>query len=57
MTHRYVWRKDRRPELYGRRCCVVCRLAKGSVVVEWETGGCDVVSKRALRKVARKGER
>lgn len=51
MTHRYVWRKWRRPELYGRLCRVVCALAKGSVVVEWECGGHGVVSRRALRRI------
>ena len=51
MTHRYTWRKHRRPELYGRRCRIVCHGARNSVCVEWEDGTRDIVSRRALRKI------
>lgn len=50
-THRYAWRKNRRPELFGRMCRVVASGKLGSVLVEWLDGGRDVVSRRALRKV------
>lgn len=50
-THRYTWRKGRRPELYGRLCRVLVALRMNSVIVEWEDGMRDVVSRRALRKV------
>jgi hypothetical protein len=34
----------------GHRCRVLLRLPMNSALVEWQTGGRDVVSRNALRK-------
>jgi hypothetical protein len=34
----------------GHRCRVVLRLPFNSALVEWETGGRDVISRNALRR-------
>jgi len=36
--------------LYGRRCRVIARLAMNSVIVEFENGQQECVSRNALRK-------
>lgn len=51
MTHYYGWRTGRRAELYRRRCRVVAAGRMGSVKVQWDDGSCDIVSRRALRRM------
>jgi hypothetical protein len=47
----YRWANNpKRAALKGRRCRVVCRLAKNSALVEFETGQREVVSRSALRR-------
>jgi len=49
----YVYRLGNNPkriELKGRRCRVVCHLAKNSALVEFETGQREVVSRNALKR-------
>ena len=59
-THYYAWKNNpqmglypcpKRITLYGRCCRVVARLALGSVVVEFENGQRECVSRRALRRL------
>ena len=40
----------RRAELKGRRCRILARGARGSVLVAFEGGAVEVVSRRALRR-------
>lgn len=60
MTHRYAWKNNpqmglypcpKRSTLYGRHCFIVASLALGSVIVEFENGQREVISRRALRKL------
>lgn len=50
MTHVYHWLKWN-PALKGRRCKVLARGTKNSVLVEFEDGYKAVVSRYALRKI------
>lgn len=51
-THRFAWRNNpRRAQLYGQRCRILASGSLGSVLVEWENGSRDIVSRRALRRV------
>ena len=51
--YRFAWRNNpRRAQLFGLRCRVIARGTMGSVLVEWESGARDIVSRRALRRVA-----
>lgn len=50
---RYAWRNGRRDGLYGRIGVIEARGKLGSVLVRWEDGSADVVSRRALRKVSK----
>jgi hypothetical protein len=57
--YRYVYHWGNTPEraaMKGRRCRVVSRGAKGSVLVEFENGQREVVSLRALRHAEAKAE-
>ena len=50
-AYRYAWRLARKPELYGRLCrIVIVGKRMNSVLVEFEDGQREVVSRRALRK-------
>lgn len=52
MTHRYAWKNNsKRVTLYRRACRVLHRLALGSVIVEFENGQRECVSRRALRRL------
>ena len=52
--YRYSWRKARKPELFGRHCrIVVVGKRMNSVLVEFEDGQREAVSRRALRKAER----
>lgn len=51
-THVFVWGNiGRRPELKGRRCRVLARGTRQSVMVEFENGQREIVSFRALRRL------
>lgn len=57
MTHRYAWKNnEKRRTLFGRACRVLHRLALGSVIVEFENGQRECVSRRALRWLAARGK-
>jgi hypothetical protein len=50
-TYTYAWgNNERRLTLKGRKCRVLAQGAKGSVMVQFENGQKEVVSRRALRK-------
>lgn len=50
-THIYAWRNnEKRATLFGRQCRVVARGKMGSVLIEFEDGSREVVSRRALRR-------
>lgn len=52
MTHYYAWRNnEKRAGLFRRPCRVVARGALGSVLIEFEDGGREVVSRWALRRL------
>jgi hypothetical protein len=51
VTFRYDWgNNSRRAELKGRACEVLARGAMNSVLIRFEDGRCEVVSRRALRR-------
>lgn len=52
MTHRYAWRKWR-PDLYGRSCRLIRCGALHTALVEFEDGTRHVVSRRAIRRLAK----
>lgn len=53
MTHYYAWRNNaKRALLYKRPCRIIAAGKLGSVLVEFEDGGREVVSRRALRRLA-----
>lgn len=57
MTHRYAWKNnEKRRTLFGRSCRVLYRLALGSVIIEFENGQRECVSRRALRRLAAPGK-
>ena len=48
---RYAWGNNpKRAELKARACEVLARGALGSVLIRFENGQCEVVSRRALRR-------
>lgn len=50
--YRFAWKNNpKRAELFGKRCRIVASGSKGSVMVEFEDGTEEIVSRRALRKV------
>jgi hypothetical protein len=56
-THRYAWRNNKkRKEMYGKMCRIIIGAGKNSVLVEFEDGKCEIVSVRALRRVATRRE-
>jgi hypothetical protein len=64
-THTYRWKNDntgydttdysayppKRPELFGRRCSIIARGKKNSILVEFENGQREIVSRNSVRKV------
>jgi len=47
----YAWgNNEKRAELKGRKCVVLARLKMNSVLVEFENGQQEVISRNALRK-------
>ena len=53
MTHYYAWRNnEKRARLYKRPCHIVASGRMGSVLIEFDDGGREVVSRRALRRLA-----
>jgi hypothetical protein len=51
-THTYVWKNnEKRATLYGRRCRVVVRGRMNSILIEFEDGQREVVSRYALRRL------
>jgi len=55
MTHVFRWGNNaKRAALKGRRCRVLARGAKGSIMVEFSDGQREIVSRRAVaREVGR----
>lgn len=50
-TYVYVWKNnEKRAGLYGRRCRVIARGRMNSVLIEFEDGQREVVSRYALRR-------
>jgi len=50
--YRFAWRNNpKRAALHGRRCRILVAGAMGSVLVEFENGQRELISRRALRKV------
>lgn len=50
--YRFAWgNNEKRATLKGRRCKIVTSGAKGSVMVEFENGQREIVSRRPLRRV------
>lgn len=57
LTHRYAWKNnEKRRTLFGRACRVLYRLALGSVIIEFENGERECVSRRALRRLDKTNE-
>jgi hypothetical protein len=53
--YRFMWKNnERRAQLFGRRCKLVCSGKLGSVMVEFQDGQREVVSRRALRLIKKK---
>ena len=49
--YRYAWKNNpKRAQMYGRACRILARGALGSVLVEFEGGQREIVSRRALRR-------
>lgn len=52
MTHYYAWKNNaKRVTLYLRRCRVVARGSMNSVLIEFENGQREVVSRNAIRRL------
>ncbi len=50
--HRYCWRNNsKRATLFNRRCRVVARGRMNSVLIEFENGQREVVSRYAVRRI------
>ena len=53
MTHTYAWGNNaKRATLKGRACRILARGKKASVLIEFADGQREVVSYRALRRIA-----
>ena len=56
LTHKFVWgNNEKRAELKDRLCRILAHGAKGSVVVEFENGQRECISRRAIRRKDEKG--
>ena len=52
MTHIYVWGNNpKRATLKGRRCHILHTMVANSMLVEFENGQQEVVSRRSVRKI------
>ena len=52
MTHYYAWKNNpKRKNLYRKKCKVISRGRMNSVLVEFETGQREIVSRNAIRKI------
>lgn len=52
MTHVYHWANNpKRATMKGRRCRVLARGTMSSVMIEFEDGQREIVSRRALRRI------
>ena len=50
LTHRFAWKNnEKRRTLYGRACRIVACGALGSILIEFENGQREIVSRRAVR--------
>lgn len=55
MTHRYVWKNNpRRKELHGRECRIVARGKMNSILIEFEDGLRECVSRNSVRRIKAK---
>lgn len=53
MTHRYVWRNNaKRATMYNRPCRIVARGTMNSIMIEFEDGQREIVSRYAVRRLA-----
>ena len=53
-THYYAWKNNiKRLTLYKHKCRVIKRLKMNSVLIEFEDGQREVVSRNAIRKLER----
>ena len=53
-SHYYAWKNnEKRTRLFRQPCRVVARGSMNSVLIEFEDGGREVVSRRALRRQAK----
>jgi hypothetical protein len=51
MTYRYAWHNNpKRETLYNRICRVLKRGKKNSILIEFEDGQREIVSRNAIRK-------
>lgn len=52
MTHYYAWKNNpKRRELYGRKCRIVARGKMNSILIEFENGQRECVSRNAVRRI------
>lgn len=52
MIYYYAWKNNpKREELYGRRFRVIARGSMNSVLVEFEDGQKEIISRNAIRRV------
>ena len=52
MTHYYAWRNnEKRVTMYGRPCRIVARGTMNSIMIEFEDGQREIVSRRSVRRL------
>lgn len=57
-THIYVWgNNEKRATLKGRKCRILHTMRANSMLVEFENGQREIVSRRSLRKINPNHER
>ena len=57
MTHIYVWgNNEKRATLKGRRCRILHTFVANSMLVEFENGQREIVSRRSVRQLHTKRE-
>ena len=53
VTHKYIWGNNPvRAKLKGRLCRIIAHGAKGSIIVEFENGQREYISRWAVRKLS-----
>lgn len=53
MTHTYRWKNNaKRLTMFGRKCVVLARGKMNSVLIRFEDGQREVVSRYAVRRIA-----